>query len=228
MSSLPCLALCLLSVFIVRGLGKKFGFQPKMPRLRVVHSFLWYLIYGHPQKHNSTDSHFTSQAADNSPTSSYPVSVSVDSQAADCTQSKLDVTSFADEEEKVLKDESKPAHSESKETGERKLWFHSRHFNAALSLVLNHLFPHFSALPSVYVYWDLMISGSLSSSSVFFCLCLTVYVDEESWKRFVPPVRVHKDFGSGWAMVGDMLLCLPLSVFIQFTQINYKVNTQFI
>lgn len=24
------------------------GFLPKMPRLRVVHMFLWYLIYGHP------------------------------------------------------------------------------------------------------------------------------------------------------------------------------------
>lgn len=133
LSSLPCLALYLLSVFIVRGLGKKFGFQPKMPRLRVVHSFLWYLIYGHPQKHNSTDSHSTSQGPDNSPTSSDPASVSVDSQA--CTQSKLDVMSSADEEGKGLKDESKPAHSESEETGERKL-FCSRHFNAALSLVL--------------------------------------------------------------------------------------------
>lgn len=131
-------------MFIVRGLGKKFGFQPKMPRLRIVHSFLWYLIYGHPQKHNSTDSHSPSQAADNSSTSSDPVSVFVDSQAADCTQSKLDVTSFADEEEKVLKDESKPEHSVSEQTGERKL-FCSRHFNAALSLVLNHLFLHFSA-----------------------------------------------------------------------------------
>lgn len=135
LSSLPCLALCLLSVFIVRGLGKKFGFQPKMPRLRVVHSFLWYLIYGHPQKHNLTDSHSSSQAPDNSPTSSDPASVSVDSQAADCTQSKLDVTSFADEEEKGLKDESKPEHSESEETGERKL-FCSQHFNVVLSLVL--------------------------------------------------------------------------------------------
>ncbi|KAM4584504.1 general transcription factor 3C polypeptide 1 isoform 2-T2 [Odontesthes bonariensis] len=53
---------------------------------------------------------------------------------------------------------------------------------------------------------------------------MKVYVDEESWKRFVPPVRVHKDFISGWAMVGDLLLCLPLSIFVQFTQINYKVD----
>lgn len=56
-------------------------------------------------------------------------------------------------------------------------------------------------------------------------LRLTVYMEEDSWKRFVPPVRVLKDFGSGWAMVGDLLLCLPLSIFVQFTQINYKVST---
>lgn len=40
----------------------------------------------------------------------------------------------------------------------------------------------------------------------------------------MPPVRVHKEFESGWAMVGDLLLCLPLSVFIQVVQINYKVS----
>lgn len=54
-----------------------------------------------------------------------------------------------------------------------------------------------------------------------------MYVDEDSWKRFVPSVRLLKDYGSGWAMVGDLLLCLPLSVFVQFTQINYKVSTCF-
>lgn len=52
-----------------------------------------------------------------------------------------------------------------------------------------------------------------------------MYVDEDSWKRFVPSLHVLKDYGSGWAMVGDLLLCLPLSVFVQFTPINYKVST---
>lgn len=40
----------------MRGLSKTFGFQPKMHRLRVVHTFLWYLIYGHPLSQNSTGS----------------------------------------------------------------------------------------------------------------------------------------------------------------------------
>ncbi|KAB5523781.1 hypothetical protein PHYPO_G00156380 [Pangasianodon hypophthalmus] len=33
---------------IVPGLSRSLGYQPKMPRFRVVHTFLWYLIYGHP------------------------------------------------------------------------------------------------------------------------------------------------------------------------------------
>uniref|UniRef100_A0A7N6BZB9 B-block binding subunit of TFIIIC domain-containing protein n=1 Tax=Anabas testudineus TaxID=64144 RepID=A0A7N6BZB9_ANATE len=87
-----------------------FGFQPKMYRLRVVHTFLYYLIYDHPLRDNNTD------------------------------------------------------------------------------------------------------SGS------------TTYTDEESWKKFIPPVRVHKEYGSGWAMVGDLVLCLPLSIFVQVIQVNYKVD----
>lgn len=29
------------------------GFLPKMPRLRVIHTFIWYLLYGHTQKDNT-------------------------------------------------------------------------------------------------------------------------------------------------------------------------------
>lgn len=42
----------------------------------------------------------------------------------------------------------------------------------------------------------------------------------------MPPVQVHKEYGSGWAMVGDLLLCLPLSVFVQIIRINYKVSAR--
>lgn len=55
---------------------------------------------------------------------------------------------------------------------------------------------------------------------------LIVYLDEDSWKRFIPPVRVHKEYSSGWAMVGDLLLCLPLSVFVQIIQVTYKVSVK--
>lgn len=55
------------------------------------------------------------------------------------------------------------------------------------------------------------------------CLLL-VFVDEASWKRYVPPIPVHKDFGFGWALVSDLLLCLPLSIFTQVVQVSYKVR----
>lgn len=50
-----------------------------------------------------------------------------------------------------------------------------------------------------------------------------VYVDEVSWMRYVPPIPVHRDFGYGWALVSDILLCLPLSIFVQLVQVSYKV-----
>lgn len=50
-----------------------------------------------------------------------------------------------------------------------------------------------------------------------------MYVDEASWTRYIPPVPVHKDFGFGWALVSDILLCLPLSIFTQIVQVSYKV-----
>lgn len=52
----------------------------------------------------------------------------------------------------------------------------------------------------------------------------TVYVDEALWTRFVPPIPVHRDFGIGWALVSDCLLCLPLSIFVQIVQVSYKVD----
>uniref|UniRef100_A0A8C1XUU2 General transcription factor IIIC subunit 1 n=1 Tax=Cyprinus carpio TaxID=7962 RepID=A0A8C1XUU2_CYPCA len=40
---------------LVPGLGRSMGFLPKMPRLRMVHSFLWYLIHGHPLRRSDPD-----------------------------------------------------------------------------------------------------------------------------------------------------------------------------
>uniref|UniRef100_A0A3B5MPK9 Uncharacterized protein n=1 Tax=Xiphophorus couchianus TaxID=32473 RepID=A0A3B5MPK9_9TELE len=108
--------------FTVPGLGRTLGFQPKMIRLRVIHSFLWYLMYGHPLRDNPTEALSASQSPAE-PSSSDPV-----------------------------------------------------------------------------------------------------YADEDSWRRFIPPVALHKGFTSGWAMVRSLLLCLPLSVFVQIVQINYKVD----
>ncbi|CAJ1053996.1 general transcription factor 3C polypeptide 1 [Xyrichtys novacula] len=137
----------------VRGLGRSLGFQPKMHRLRVIHSFLWYLLYGHPLRQDAPSS--TSNAPENSAAT----------QTGDSSPSKLDVISSGDEDEG--RDKSPPSPSQK---------------------------------------------------------TTTVYADEESWRRFMPPVSVRKEYGSGWAMVSDLLLCLPLSVFIQIIQVNYKVD----
>ncbi|KAM9314246.1 general transcription factor 3C polypeptide 1 [Pholidichthys leucotaenia] len=165
----------------VQGLSKVFGFQPKMHRLRVIHNFLWYLIYGHPLRQQSTSSapdsktpasHNGSDSSDKQPdgngqedikktescTSTGP---SVDQQTLDASVSNMSVGSGDEEEEQSNGD------SESK---------------------------------------------------------LKVYADEDSWRRFVPPVRVNKKYPSGWAMVGNLLLCLPLSIFIQVVQISYEVD----
>ncbi|KAG2455444.1 TF3C1 factor, partial [Polypterus senegalus] len=40
---------------IVPGLGRSLGFLPKMPRLKLVHIFLWYLINEHPLRKNYED-----------------------------------------------------------------------------------------------------------------------------------------------------------------------------
>ncbi|KAJ7306071.1 hypothetical protein JRQ81_010437 [Phrynocephalus forsythii] len=49
-----------------------------------------------------------------------------------------------------------------------------------------------------------------------------VYVDSATWMRHIPPLPVHREFGHGWALVSDILLCLPLSIFVQIVQVSYK------
>ncbi|XP_066516426.1 general transcription factor 3C polypeptide 1-like [Hoplias malabaricus] len=51
-----------------------------------------------------------------------------------------------------------------------------------------------------------------------------VYMNELSWKRFVPPLRSHREMDSGWALISDLLIALPLSIYVQVIQINYKVD----
>uniref|UniRef100_A0A8C3Y786 General transcription factor IIIC subunit 1 n=1 Tax=Catharus ustulatus TaxID=91951 RepID=A0A8C3Y786_CATUS len=120
----------------VPGLGRSLGFLPKMPRLRMVHMFLWYLIYGHPlnetRQKGGGDGGKTQGLDENAATSAQETEVDLSNQ--------------------------------------------------------------------------------------------TVYVDDSSWMRYIPPLPVHREFGFGWALVSDILLCLPLSVFVQIVQVSYKVE----
>ncbi|XP_029909764.1 general transcription factor 3C polypeptide 1 [Myripristis murdjan] len=174
----------------VKGLSRTLGFQPKMHRLRVIHNFLWYLIYGHPLKRSSPgsqtltdtnpgslekpsnpsnsgpdkDVHNTKNTEKQTQSSKNPASSTADQQTA-APSPPDEMTSGDEEEEFIDLDGSGPNHSD-----------------------------------------------------------LKVFVDEETWKRFIPPIPIHKDFGDGWALVSDLLLCLPLSLFIQVIQVNFKID----
>ncbi|XP_074452839.1 general transcription factor 3C polypeptide 1 isoform X3 [Larus michahellis] len=143
----------------VPGLGRSLGFLPKMPRLRMVHMFLWYLIYGHPL--NGTHQKGGSDGEKKG-----------SKQGQDGTAAVL---------------EAQP--------------------DGTLEIMTTMVNPEISAQES---------EAELSNH--------TVYVDDVSWMRYVPPLPVHREFGFGWALVSDILLCLPLSIFVQIVQVSYKVD----
>ncbi|XP_077380152.1 general transcription factor 3C polypeptide 1 isoform X2 [Festucalex cinctus] len=143
---------------IVRGLGKSFGFQPKMHRLRVLHTFFWYAVYDHPMGPK-------------------PSWLETPQDGPEAVQDPPEPT---DDDDITLKDLD-------------------------------------AALPGEE---DDAVTQISSHSNCE----MKVYCEEESWKRFVPPVRRHCGRGSGWVIVGDLLLCLPLSIFVQLIQINYHVD----
>ncbi|KAL0617008.1 General transcription factor 3C polypeptide 1 [Plecturocebus cupreus] len=145
---------------VVPGLGRSLGFLPKMPRLRVVHMFLWYLIYGHP--------------ASNS----------------------MEKPSFISERRKIKQEPGR----------------------AGVRPSSGSAWEACSEAPSKdsqdSVTWEAEVELATE----------TVYVDDASWMRYIPPIPVHREFGFGWALVSDILLCLPLSIFIQIVQVSYKVD----
>ncbi|KAM6379236.1 general transcription factor 3C polypeptide 1 isoform 2-T2 [Pluvialis apricaria] len=143
----------------VPGLGRSLGFLPKMPRLRMVHMFLWYLIYGHPL--NGTQQKGGSDGEKKG------------------SKQGLDVNAA------VL--EAQP--------------------DGTLEITTTVMNPEISAQET-----EVELSNH------------TVYVDDVSWMRYVPPLPVHREFGFGWALVSDILLCLPLSIFVQIVQVSYKVD----
>ncbi|XP_061684650.1 general transcription factor 3C polypeptide 1 [Syngnathoides biaculeatus] len=142
----------------VRGLGKTLGFQPKMHRLRVLHTFLWYVIYDHPM--GPRPSWLATPQEDPPKVVKEPL------------YTKDDIVSLNDLDGALSGDDDEA----------------------------------------------LMENSSHSKCEI------KVYSEEDSWKRFIPPVRTHSDRDSGWVIVGDLLLCLPLSIFIQLIQINYQID----
>lgn len=87
-----------MSALLVRGLGKRVGFLPKMPRLRVIHTFIWYLLYGHTQQHDAAAPSADSQHGPG------PAGEPGDNSAESASPDQ-DVTSSPVEEADALKDE---------------------------------------------------------------------------------------------------------------------------
>ncbi|KAG8558455.1 hypothetical protein GDO81_017001 [Engystomops pustulosus] len=151
----------------IPGLGRTLGYLPKMPRLKITHMFLWYIVYGHPlrktqQQSTGTDSN---TGTSNMPPDSHPT------------------------------EDGNPASGSTAGVGT------NLHPSSKTEEVLQYV-----------------SEGGTEQSTE------TVYVDEASWVRYVPPSTIHSEYGPGWVLVSDILLCLPLSIFIQIIQVSYKVD----
>jgi len=51
----------------------------------------------------------------------------------------------------------------------------------------------------------------------------TIYTTEVSWKMFVPPLPKHSGWAEGWALMCDILLGLPLSIFAKVHNITFII-----
>nr|XP_008195802.1 PREDICTED: uncharacterized protein LOC100142360 isoform X1 [Tribolium castaneum] len=50
-----------------------------------------------------------------------------------------------------------------------------------------------------------------------------IYRNEVSWKMFIPPIPQHTTFPKGWALACDIILRMPLSVFVKLYKIVYDI-----
>merc|ERR1740128_565732 len=52
---------------------------------------------------------------------------------------------------------------------------------------------------------------------------VTLYTKEVGWKMFIPPLREHTGWGEGWCLMCDILLRLPLSIFVKLVHVTMDV-----
>lgn len=50
-----------------------------------------------------------------------------------------------------------------------------------------------------------------------------IYANEVSWKMFIPPLHKHPGWSDGWALMCDVLIRLPLSIFVKVYNIPYVI-----
>ncbi|XP_066284978.1 general transcription factor 3C polypeptide 1-like [Branchiostoma lanceolatum] len=168
-----------------------YNFQPKFARLKLVHQFLWYLVYEHRDPGPSDSSVEITQSQDKTTTTTTTTTTSeqaetpvtgdaVTKEAVVTTVSQLDSTE--DQENVAPKDSSE---GPSKDDNQ-----------------LNQADASFGMNPTPN----------------------RVYVNEQSWKRFVPPIPVHGNYGPGWFLVSDVLCVIPLNLFCQFIRVLCEVD----
>ncbi|CAM9648948.1 unnamed protein product [Lampetra fluviatilis] len=143
---------------IVPGLGRSLGFMPKMPRLRILHTFLWYIVHGHKLKQE--------------PPAALPGG---GAEAPDGEGSSLAETSG-------------------------------------------------DAVARAIRLQGCASTSAPTSDSRGLVVPRSVYMEVQDWRRFTPPAPIHGEYGEGWALVSDILLCMPLSVFVQLIRISYRVD----
>ncbi|XP_076321577.1 general transcription factor 3C polypeptide 1 [Tachypleus tridentatus] len=51
-----------------------------------------------------------------------------------------------------------------------------------------------------------------------------MYNPERNWKIFIPPLPKHRGFEKGWCLFSDVLLAMPLSIFVKIVNITYKID----
>lgn len=51
----------------------------------------------------------------------------------------------------------------------------------------------------------------------------TIYNTEVSWKMFIPPLPKHGGWSEGWSLMCDVLMSLPLSIFVKIYNIKYVI-----
>ncbi|XP_045078682.1 general transcription factor 3C polypeptide 1 [Coregonus clupeaformis] len=226
---------------IVPGLSKTLGFQPKMPRLRLTHTFLWYLTYGHPLRHTPTtaslDFHTTSSSivlpTDNpSVQTTYPTTPT--------PRNPVNAANNPSQPQTTHTDNARPSSSEHTDltTSSPQNTDTPNPQNSDLPDTQNPTVDNSEirdpasteGQPGLTSDPDVMSSLAEEGQEVTNLTDvghdpnMKVYVDELSWRRYIPPAPVHRDFGPGWALTSDVVLCLPLSIYVQIIQISFKVD----
>ena len=70
---------------------------------------------------------------------------------------------------------------------------------------------------------QLKLEGMVDDAMMEEMSSMTLYTSQVSWKMFIPPLPAHQGWGMGWCLMCDVLLRLPLSVFVKLINITVDI-----